>query len=432
MRISVIALGKIGLPLAVQFASMGHDVIGVDIQQSVVDLVNEGVEPFPGEAELGDRLKVAVESGALRATTDYGKAVPGCDVVVVVVPLFVSQETWEPEFEWLDSATRSLSAHLSPGVLISYETTLPVGTTRTRWKPAIESISGLVEGVDFHLVFSPERVLTGRVFADLRRYPKLVGGLSPEGGRRAARFYESVLDFDERPDLSRPNGVWDLGSAEAAEMAKLAETTYRDVNIGLANQFARFAEGRGIDIYEVIDASNSQPYSHIHQPGIAVGGHCIPVYPRLYLWNDPEATVVRAAREANMRMPEHAVQLLAEQLGGLEGKTVIVLGASYRGGVKETAFSGIFATVTVLERFGASPIVHDPMFTAEELSGLGLTPYVPGTAAEGAILQADHPEYATWRAEMIPGLRAFVDGRNVTSRENWSGVRYVAIGRGSL
>src|SRR5690606_11629867 len=140
---------------------------------------------------------------------------------------------WEPDFAWMDAATASLAEHLTPGTLVSYETTLPVGTTRGRWKPMLERGSGLVEGKDFHLVFSPERVLTGRVFEDLRKYPKLIGGLSDEGARRAREFYEAVLTFDERPDLSRPNGVWDLGSAEAAEMAKLAETTYRDVNIGL-------------------------------------------------------------------------------------------------------------------------------------------------------------------------------------------------------
>ncbi len=206
---------------------------------------------------------------------------------------------------------------------MSFETTLPVGTTRERWKPMLEEVSGLTEGQDFHLVFSPERVLTGRVFADLRKYPKLVGGLSPEGAARATAFYEAVLDFDDRPDLVRPNGVWDLGSAEAAELAKLAETTYRDVNIGLANQFARFAATHGIDVYQVIEASNSQPYSHIHQPGIAVGGHCIPVYPRLYLWNDPEATVVAAARAANAGMPDYTIGLLEGAYGDLDGARVV-------------------------------------------------------------------------------------------------------------
>src|SRR5690606_2745893 len=213
---------------------------------------------------------------------------------------------------------------------------------------------GLLEGRDFHLVFSPERVLTGRVFEDLRKYPKLVGGLSAEGAKRATDFYSAVLDFDERPDLARPNGVWDLGSAEASELAKLAETTYRDVNIRPAHPLARSAGTKGTEIYQVIEATNSQPYSHIHQPGIAVGGHCIPVYPRLYLWNDPEATVVRAAREANAGMPDYTVGLLEGAHGDLAGQTVVVLGAAYRGGVKETAFSGVFATVAALVGRGAT------------------------------------------------------------------------------
>ena len=316
MRIAVVALGKIGLPLAVQFADSGQEVIGVDVNRRTVADVNAGIEPFPGEAHLQEKLSRLVPEGRLRATTDYADAIPGADAVVLVVPLFVNDTTWEPDFAWMDAATRSLARHLSPGTLVSYETTLPVGTTRGRGKPMLEEGSGLVEGTDFHLVFSPERVLTGRVFDDLRKYPKLIGGLSDAGAQRAREFYEAVLTFDERDDLARPNGVWDLGTAEAAEMAKLAETTYRDVNIGLANQFALFAADHGIDVYQVIDACNSQPYSHIHRPGIAVGGHCIPVYPRLYLSTDPDADIVRTARLLNASMPERLVaQAAGVQIG---------------------------------------------------------------------------------------------------------------------
>lgn len=430
MKISVVALGKIGLPLAVQFAGKGNEVIGIDVQQRVVDQVNAGIEPFPGESELSERLAACIAGGRLRATTDYADAIPGSDVVVVVVPLFVDEATWEPDFTWMTDATRSFARHLYPGTLVSYETTLPVGTTRNRWRPLIEEVSGLQAGRDFEVVFSPERVLTGRVFADLRKYPKLVGALTPEGARRAIEFYERVLDFDDRPDLPRPNGVWDLGSAEAAELAKLAETTYRDVNIGLANQFARFAESHGIDVHAVIDASNSQPYSHIHRPGIAVGGHCIPVYPRLYLWTDPAATIVRAAREANMGMPSHAVDLLSEELGELAGRHVVVLGASYRGGVKETAFSGVFPTVTALQDRGAAVSVHDPMYSPDELTALGFTAYQPGTPADAAIVQADHEEYATWGPDQVPGVQVVVDGRRLTSPQRWPGVRHRTVGAG--
>ncbi|MFC9917618.1 nucleotide sugar dehydrogenase [Agromyces binzhouensis] len=428
MKIAVIALGKIGLPLAVQFASKGHEVVGVDVNPRTVELVNAGVEPFPGEAHLQDQLSELVPAGRLRATTDYADAVPGADAVVLVVPLFVDDEA-RPDFGWMDAATRSLGLHLTAGTLVAYETTLPVGTTRGRWKPMLEEVSGLVEGRDFHLVFSPERVLTGRVFADLRKYPKLVGGLSEEGARRAVEFYESVLDFDERPDLARPNGVWDLGSAEASELAKLAETTYRDVNIGLANQFARFAGEHGIDVYQVIEASNSQPYSHIHQPGIAVGGHCIPVYPRLYLWNDPAASVVRVAREANAAMPEYAVALLEGVHGDLAGQRVAVLGAAYRGGVKETAFSGVFDTVRSLAARGAEVSVQDPLYSDDELTALGFTPYHLGEPVDAAVVQADHAEYRELSPADLPGVRSFVDGRRVSSAERWPGVGYRVIGK---
>jgi nucleotide sugar dehydrogenase len=447
VTITVVALGKIGLPLAVQFASKGHQVIGADVSASTVDMVNAGVEPFPGEADLAERLAEVVASGRLRATTDTSAAVAESDAVVVVVPLFVDDEG-NPDFGWMDDATKAIAAGLRPGTLVSYETTLPVGTTRERWLPMLEAGSGLEASRDFWLVFSPERVLTGRVFQDLRRYPKLVGGVDPESGRRGVEFYEQVLDFDPRPELARANGVWDLGSAEASELAKLAETTYRDVNIGLANQFARFAAAHGIDVHQVIEASNSQPYSHIHRPGVAVGGHCIPIYPRLYLWKDPDATVVRAAREANADMPAYAAGLLDGLLTGLpgsdapgastvsgaangmDGLRVVILGVTYRGGVKETAFSGAFGLAAALRARGAQVLAHDPFFTDAELEALGFTPYHLGEPADAAVVQADHAEYRDLEGAALPGLRVLLDGRRVTNPERFAGVVHRTIGVG--
>lgn len=428
MRIAVVALGKIGLPLAVQFADSGHDVIGVDINQKAVDSINAGIEPFPGEAHLQEKLEELIPAGRLRATTDYAEAIPGADAVVLVAPVFVNDETWEPDFKYMDAATTSLAEHLTHGTLISYETTLPVGTTRNRWKPMIEEGSGLTEGIDFHLAYSPERVLTGRVFADLRKYPKLIGALSDEGNRRAREFYEAVLQFDEREDLPRPNGVWDLGTTEASEMAKLAETTYRDVNIGLANQFGLFAAANGIDVYKVIEACNSQPYSHIHRPGIAVGGHCIPVYPRLYLSTDPDADIVRVARQLNASMPERLVAQAEGILGSLKGQKAVVLGAAYRGGVKETAFSGVFPTVTALKERGAEVVVHDPIYTDEELRGLGFEPYALGGDVDLAVLQTDHAEYKDLGPDRLPGVKLLVDGRNATDAALWAGTPRIVVG----
>lgn len=433
MNITVVGLGKIGLPIAVQFAGRGHHVRGADINPGVVATVNAGTEPFPGEEFLAERLADVVGRGLLQATTSTPDAVAASEVVVVVVPLHVDGNG-QPDFAWMEAATTQIGEGLKPGTLICYETTLPVGTTRNRWKPLLESTSGLSEGNGedgFHVVFSPERVLTGRVFADLRKYPKLIGALSAQGAARAKAFYEAVLEFDERPDLPRGNGVWDLGSAEAAEMAKLAETTYRDVNIGLANQFGAFAAANGIDVFAVIEASNSQPYSHIHRPGIAVGGHCIPVYPRLYLYNDPTATVVRAAREANAGMPAYAVGLLKGAYGDLSGAKVAVLGASYRGGVKETAFSGVFPTVDALQAEGAEVCVHDPMYDDDELRGLGLRPYHLGEEVDAAVLQADHAAYRDLSKDDLPGVRVVVDGRNMLDAGRFEGVMFRVVGRAS-
>lgn len=418
MDVCVVALGKIGLPLAVQIASAGHRVRGVDINQRTVDLVNDGREPFPGEAELDTRLAEVVTSGALTATTDGTDAVAASEVVVIVVPLVVDEAS-QPDFTAMDAATRTVAAGLQPGTLVAYETTLPVHTTRQRFAPMLEEGSGLTVGEDLFLCHSPERVYSGRIFADLRRYPKLVGGTDPASTERAMAFYEQVLDFDDRPELPRPNGVWDLGSAEAAELAKLVETTYRDVNIALANEFAVFADRIGIDVHRVIEASNSQPFSHVHIPGIAVGGHCIPVYPRFYLSTHQDARLPAAARAVNEGMPRYAVDLLAQELGELEGLTVAVLGAAYRGGVKEVAFSGVFGVVEALRARGAKPRVHDPLFEDDELAAMGFEPHHLGEPADAVVLQADHAEYRTLAPGQVPDVRVLVDGRAHVDPAAW-------------
>ena len=425
-------MGKIGLPLAVQYARKGHTVVGADINSSTVEAINSGEVPFPGEAHLDAYLHEVVASGLLSASTDTTAAVRSSDAVVIVVPLFVDEDA-KPDFRAMDAATSAVGDGIQPGTLVAYETTLPVGTTRERLTPILEDRSGLTAGENLFVIFSPERVLTGRVFADLRRYPKLVGGIDQESERRGRAFYEAVLDFDLRDDLDRPNGVWEMGSSEAAELAKLAETTYRDVNIGLANQFAVYAERNGIDVRAVIEACNSQPFSHIHNPGIAVGGHCIPVYPRLYLWNDPEATIVAAARQANAGMPKQVITRIQDQLGGLTGLRVAVLGAAYRGGVKETAFSGIYPLVSDLQQRQASVFVHDTLYSDMELSSLGFNPYHKGDPVDIVIVQADHAEYADWRADECPGVQLVFDGRGVMEETNWpNSVKFLKIGMPDL
>ena len=350
MRAVVVALGKIGLPIAAKIALAGHDVAGCDADPRVVELINRAEEPFPGEAGLRDALAELVPSGRLRASTDTTAAVAeGADLVVAVPPLLVDAQA-RPDYSILDSVIADVGRGLKAGTIVLW---IPEGlywSIRDRLAPALAELSGLRPEEDFFLVHSPERVYSGRIFQDLETYPKLVGGLSDAGERRAVELYRSFLDAE----------VWSMGSAEAAELTKLAETTYRDVNIALANEFARFADRIGVDVEQVIGAANSQPFSHIHRPGIAVGGHCIPVYPRFYLAGDPGARLPATAREVNDSMPGYAVELLADELGSaLANARVLIMGVSYRGGVKETAFSGAFAVARELARRGATPLASE-------------------------------------------------------------------------
>jgi len=420
MQVVVVALGKIGLPLAVQIARSGHSVVGCDINPQVVELVNSAEPPFPGEAGLEEALAEVIASGALRAQLDTTAAVAeGPDLVVAVPPLAVDGNA-NPDWTALDAAVAAIGGGLQAGTTVAIETTLPVGTTRGRISVALEAASGLKAEQDFFTVFSPERVFSGRIFADLATYPKLVGGLSEAGEARGVELYGSFLEAE----------VWPIGSAEAAEMVKLAETTYRDINIAFANELARFADREGIDVERVIKAANSQPFSHIHSPGIAVGGHCIPVYPRFYLEGDPDAALPAAARAVNDAMPAYAAQRLEKALDGLEGARVLVLGAAYRGGVKETAFSGVFGTAAALEALGATVLVSDPLYSDDELTALGLTPW-DLEAIDAAIVQADHAEYAQLSAADLPGARVVLDGREIIDAAAFAaaGVTVERIGR---
>jgi UDP-N-acetyl-D-mannosaminuronic acid dehydrogenase len=421
MRAVVVALGKIGLPIAAKLALAGHEVVGCDIDVRVVECVNAAQEPFPGELGLQEALAALVPKGSLRASTDTTAEVArGADLVIAVPPLIVDDQA-RPDFGILDAVTADIARALQPGTVVSVETTLPVGTTRNRIAPRLAELSGLTSEEDFHTVHSPERVYSGRIFADLDTYPKLVGGLTTIGEQRAVELYQSFLEAE----------VWAMGCAEAAELTKLAETTYRDVNIALANEFAQHADRVGVDIHKVIDAANSQPFSHLHRPGIAVGGHCIPVYPRFYLAGDPEARLPAVARQINESMPAYALNLLAQTLNGLAGRRVLILGVAYRGGVKETAFSGAFRLHHELERHGATALASDPIYTAIELESLGFQPWFAPDPMDAAIIQADHRVYATLTPQELPGIQAIIDGRTILKEGPWqdAGIPIIRIGQ---
>ena len=424
---TVVGLGKIGLPLAVKLCDSIDLIYGLDVSALLVEQINQGNNPLRGEANLDQQLGAAVAQGKLVATTDAVQAISNSEVVLVVVPLIIDS-SGQADFSSIDSAARIVGENMKAGTLVIFETTLPVGTTRTRFGPILERESGMTLERDFYLAYSPERVSSGSIFQDLSTYPKLVGGVNERSGDKATEFYGESLQFSERSDLNRQNGVWNLGTAEAAELAKLMETTYRDVNIALANQFAEHARSLGLNIYELVEAANSQPFSHIHAPGISVGGHCIPVYPHFYLMGHPTASIIAEARKVNKGVPVGVIRQLGAVLGSIAGKTIAILGLAYRGGVRESAFSGTFDLVSEIEKQGGIALVHDPLYSAEEIETYGLKPFRLGESCEVAILHTAHVEYKELAPSDFVDCALFFDGRNFAPTSIRDEMNYLLIG----
>jgi nucleotide sugar dehydrogenase len=281
---------------------------------------------------------------------------------------------------------------------------------------------------DFSLAFSPERVSSGRVLKDLATYPKIVGGIDAHSTALAVEFYRSMLDAE----------IMEVRDAETAEFSKLAETTYRDVNIALANEFARVADALGVDALQAIAAANSQPYSHVHAPGPGVGGHCIPVYP--YFLAAPESPshpmfeteLTLTARRINDNMAHYAVGRLAAELGSLEGTVCVVLGLAYRADVKESRHTSTFGVVNALAAGGATVYVHDPLYSADEIRAHGLEP--PPSCplpCDAIVVQAWHAQYEPLDLKAFSGLRAILDPRAALDPATiaGAGIAYVGVGR---
>ena len=427
MNVTIVGLGKIGVPLAVQFASKGANVVGYDISAARVDEINSKRNPLPSEPGLSEKLPGLVVSGHLRATTDPHDAVAEADVVLLIVPVDIDA-TQRPDFTLLDAAIAAIAPYLKRGVLIIVETTVPVGTTRHRVAAHVQAASGYAPTVDFSLAFSPERVSSGVVLRDLRIYPKIVGGIDAHSAARATDFYATHLDAE----------IITMRDAETAEFSKLAETTYRDVNIALANEFARIADAVGVDVVQAIAAANTQPYSHVHAPGPGVGGHCIPVYP--YFLAAPETpgvaaldtALIASARQINDGMAHYAVARLKDALGTLEGTTCVVLGLAYRAGVKESRHSSAIGLASALVAAGAIAYVHDPLYSDDEIRAHGLQPPPAWPLpCDAIIVQAWHEQYADLDLRTFPNLRAILDPRAALDPAAVTalGIKYTGVGR---
>jgi len=366
VRVAVIGLGKAGLPLAAVIADSGVEVVGVDLDKKKCEMVNSGENPIPEESGLDELIK-KYGGKLLKATPDYTEA-KDCKAYIVITPLYLD-ENKNPEFCILESAFRSIGKILKRGDLVVLETTVPPGTTDNLVKRWLEEESGLKLG-EFYLAYSPERIMTGYSISRLKEFPKVVGGVDDESGRRAYELYKRFV-----------SNLILVSSAKLAEFIKIIEGCYRDVNIALANELFKIAEEIGVDFYEARKYANHE-YCHIHLPSTGVGGHCIPVYP-WFLIKEMEkrgkfefARLLRAARELNDEMVNYWVERIVLEClkinKPLSEVKICIKGIAFRRGVKELYHSRNLALAKLLAEKGLDVGVYDEMFTPEEVEELGL------------------------------------------------------------
>ena len=432
--VSVYGLGKLGLPLAAVMADVTGNVVGVDVDPTVVSAVERGVSHVPDEPGLPSLLSDVVERGALRATTEGEEAAAASRVHVIVVPTLV--EDGVPDLSILDSACDAIAAGLSPGDLVAVECTVPPRTCRERVRPLLAELSGL-DPDSFGVAACPERISSGRALRDVRRsYPKIVGGVDAESTRIASLLYDEVTE----------NEVLPVADAETAEATKVFEGVYRDVNIALANELARYADELGVDVREAIEAANTQPYCTLHDPGAGVGGHCIPYYPRFLTGVfETDAPLLETARSVNDSMPRFAVERLVDGLYAEgtdpEDATVLVLGVAYRAGVAETRAAPALDVITDLRRRGSRVLAADPVIDdldrfgaepveLEELLDWEFDEFGP-SPPDGVVLVTAHEEFQEidWS---VADPTVIVDGRDAIDTESAcrAGHRVYTIGRG--
>mgnify|MGYP001622962263 FL=1 len=352
--VGIVGLGYVGLPLAVEMAEAGYKTIGFDVQSKKVDSVNAG-HNYIGDI-VGDKLKNMVETGYLRATSDFD-FISGVDAVAICVPTPLDKYQ-QPDISYVKSSTESVAQHVHPGMLVVLESTTYPGTTQELLKPILEQ-SGLKCGEDFFLAFSPERVDPGNKQYKTKNTPKVVGGITPDCTKIAASLYRNVLD----------GGVYEVSSPAVAEMEKLLENTYRNINIGLANEMAIICNRMGINVWEVIDAAKTKPYGfQAFYPGPGLGGHCIPLDPFYLTWKareyDYHTRLIETSGEINTGMPEYVVDRVMKVLNrnkkAMNGAKVLVLGVAYKNDIDDYRESPALNVIDHLIEQGAETVYYDP------------------------------------------------------------------------
>ena len=406
--VAVYGLGKMGLPLAAVYADVTGNVTGVDIDAQVVKDIQSGISHIDGEPGLDNLVSETVAAGDLDATTDGETAAKNANIHVIIVPTLVTSEN-DPDLSTLESVLTVIAGGLERGDLVIIESTVPPKTSQDVIEPLLASESG-IDRSEFGVAFCPERTSSGRAIQDINgAYPKVVGGTDEEAKRVAEMVYGEINDL----------GVIPVTDATTAESVKVFEGVYRDVNIALANELAKLADGLGIDVLEAIEVANTLPMCDIHIPGAGVGGHCIPYYPYFLIEGvDGPTPLMETAREVNDSMPGFTTEKLIEGLTrtdtALSDATVVVLGLTYRAGVEEIRHAPSRPIVERLVTQDADVFVVDPVL--EDFSAFeGVTPIdvseVYDIAPDAVVLVTAHQEFESIEWDRFEDRLVVVDGR---------------------
>ncbi len=405
-RVGVLGLGYVGLPLAVEFAKAGFDVVGIDVQQSKVNQFNAGqsyIKDVPDSV-----FAPLIKSGKLRATTDFS-IIQTLDTIDICVPTPL-RKTKDPDMSYVVAATEAIAQHIHPGLLVMLESTTYPGTTDELLLPKL-SASGLEVGKDFFLCFSPERVDPGNPNFQTANIPKVVGGITPACTETGALFYKQALQV-----------VVPVSSTRVAEMVKLLENTFRMINIGLVNELAVMSSRMNIDVWEVIDAAATKPFGFMpFYPGPGLGGHCIPIDPFYLSWKSKEAGIearfIELAGYINGRMPEFVVEKIQNALNdarkSVRGSKVHVLGIAYKRDIDDVRESPALDIMMLLERLGAEVSYSDPYVASVQLNGTMLHTQemlASVSASDCVVIVTDHTRVDY--AEVIEQSKVIVDTRN--------------------
>ncbi len=440
LKIAIYGLGYVGLSIAAVWLRAGAQVIGVDINSEKVRRLNYG-DVGSVEEVVETAIKKGLREGRFRATLDGVEASRDSHVKLVTVPVGMNEDK-EPVLEALKSALKTIGSGLKKGDLVVVESSVPVGTTRNIAKPLLEEASGLKAEDDFGLAYSPERIYIGRAVKDIEEnYPKIVAGIGEKSLEAAVKLYSIVAR----------RGVIPLPSPEYAELEKLFEGVYRDVNIALANQLALLCRALGLDYDKVRAAANSQPYCHLHKPGAGVGGACIPVYSYFVQHaaklSGIELSLVVEGRKVNEMMPFLVAKLIDEAIkqANLTMPNIVVLGLAFRGGVDDTRYSPAYEVIGKLLEMGYKvSIVHDPYVKKDyrlEKLGIQLIDDLEKALkkADVVVIVTDHPEYKKLSASELKrlsgkGKLVIVDSRHsIKNLDNIpQGVFYTGVGKPSI